>query len=105
MAYALSKYPKTYFGDPDVISESVPQILKGNWQVPDAEGNIYPHDLLYWTDKNNPLGHAPTTSSQDPQFQYWEYGVSSWYASHPELFINPSIFVPISYQQTATTTQ
>lgn len=96
MAYALSKYPKTYFGEPDPISSSVPPMLKGNWQIPDANGAVVPHDLLYWTDKNNPQGPPPANPAQDPQFAYWEYGVASWYASHPGLFVNPPIFVPLT---------
>ena len=108
MAYALSKYPKTYFYETDPISSSVPPMLQGNWRTPDAEGNILPHDLLYWTDKNNPLGPSPSNPSLDPQFAHWEYGVSSWYYSHQNLFVNPQIFVPISYQEsifTATTSE
>jgi membrane peptidoglycan carboxypeptidase len=97
MAYALSKYPKTYFGEPSTISATVPPMLQGNWSIPDAEGNIVPHSLLYWTDKNNPQGPSPANPSRDPQFTHWEYGISAWYNSHPGLFINPQIFVPISY--------
>lgn len=96
MVYALSKYPKTYFGEPSSVSASVPPLLRGNWRVPDAQGNIVPHDLLYWTDKNNPLGPPPFNPSQDSQFAYWEYGVSYWYLSHPSLFVNPPLFVPLS---------
>ena len=104
MAYALSKYPKTYFGEPDPISTSVPPMLQGNWRVPDAGGNIIPHDLLYWTDKNNPLGPPPSDPSKDPQFAYWEYGVSAWYAAHPELFAGGQMLpVPLT-TDTATST-
>lgn len=97
MAYALSKYPKTYFGESSPILSSIPPILKGDWRVPDAQGDIAPHDLLYWVDKNNPRGFPPTNPAQDPQFPYWEYGISLWYSSHPYLFVNPPIFVPLSY--------
>jgi len=100
MAYALSKYPKTYFGEPSAIYSTVPYMLQGNWQIPDAFGNITPHSLLYWTDKNNPLGPPPTNPAQDSQYAYWEYGVSAWYSSHPSLFTNPPIFVPLSYPKT-----
>ncbi|MBI4065950.1 transglycosylase domain-containing protein [Candidatus Kaiserbacteria bacterium] len=103
MAYSILKYPKTYFGEPSPIQSSVPQILQGNWRIPDSNGNIIPHDLLYWTDKNNPLGAPPVNPSQDPQFSHWEYGVSSWYFSHPSLFVNPQIFAPISFQTASTT--
>lgn len=86
MEYALSKYPKTYFGEPSPVPDIVHPMLRGNWQIPDANGNIVPHSLLYWTDKNNPQGPAPTNPASDPQFTAWEYGISAWYASHPYLF-------------------
>ncbi|MEK7604377.1 MAG: transglycosylase domain-containing protein [Patescibacteria group bacterium] len=94
MAYALSRYPKTYFGEPNGISPSVPPILQGNWRIPDAQGNIVPHDLLYWTDKSNPRGPLPINPSQDPQFSHWEYGVAAWYAAHPELFTG-GVMLPV----------
>lgn len=97
MDYALSKYPKSYFGEPSPIFSSISPLLQGNWRIPDAQGIIIPHDLLYWTDKNNPQGPSPENPSQDPQFPYWEYGVSSWYTLHPELFVNPPIFVPLLF--------
>ncbi len=94
MAYALSKYPQTYFGQPSSILSSVPPMLQGNWRIPDATGNIIPHSLLYWTDKNNPQGPPPVNPAQDSQFAYWEYGISSWYASHPELF-SGGVMLPV----------
>jgi len=94
MAYALSKYPKTYFGEPSPILSTVPPMLQGNWHIPDASGTIIPHSLLYWTDKNNPLGSPLSNPSQDSQFPYWEYGVSSWYASYPNLF-SGGVMLPV----------
>ncbi len=94
MAYALSKYPRAYFGEPSPIFASVPPMLRGNWYIPDAQGNIVPHSLLYWTDKHSPQGPPPTNPSQDPQFAYWEYGVASWYALHPNLFAT-GIMLPV----------
>ncbi|MFZ2167756.1 MAG: PBP1A family penicillin-binding protein [Minisyncoccia bacterium] len=106
MAYALSKYPVAYFGEPSPILASVPPMLQGNWRIPDAGGNITPHDLLYWTDKTNPQGPAPTNPAQDPQFAYWEYGVQTWYNLHPELFQGGVMLpVPLSYQTTSNTLQ
>ncbi|MHB1163241.1 MAG: transglycosylase domain-containing protein [Minisyncoccota bacterium] len=105
MAYALSKYPKAYFGEPDPISSSVPPMLQGNWYIPDAQGAVVPHSLLYWTDKNNPQGPAPANPANDPQFAYWEYGVASWYSSHPELFQGGIMLpVPLSPDTPATAT-
>lgn len=94
MAYAISKYPKMYFGEPSPIYPSVPPMLRGNWYIPDANGNVAPHSLLYWTDKNNPQGPPPADPAQDPQFNYWEYGISAWYAAHPELFTG-GIMLPV----------
>ena len=105
MAYALTKYPKEYFGEPDPIPSTVPPMLQGNWFVPDKNGVIAPHSLLYWTDKNNPAGPPPGDPSQDPQFSRWEYGVSYWYAQHPELFTEHVMLpVPLSYTQPSATT-
>ncbi len=102
MAYALTKYPKTYFGEPDPISNIVPPMLQGNWYVPDTNGTVVPHSLLYWTDKNNPRGSLPTNPAQDPQFAYWEYGVSAWYASHPELF-QGGVMLPVPLSSSTST--
>lgn len=100
MAYAISKYPKTYFGEPSPILASVPPMLQGNWYIPDGSGNIVPHDLLYWTDKDNPQGPPPTNPGRDPQFTHWEYGVSAWYYAHPELFMQGVMLpVPLSYSE------
>jgi len=101
MAYALSKYPKTYFGEPSPILSTVPPMLRGDWYIPDAQGNIVPHDLLYWTDKHNPQGPPPINPARDPQFAYWEYGLSVWYESHPNLF-QGGIMLPVPLS-TATT--
>lgn len=103
MAQALSKYPQSYFGEPTHLSSTLPPLLLGNWQTPDSQGTIFPHSLLYWIDKNSPQSSVSTPFSQDAQFQAWEYGVASWYASHPTLFVNPPIFAPISYTATNTT--
>lgn len=98
MAYALTKYPKEYFGESGPILSTVPPMLRGTWRIPDASGQIVPHSLLYWTDKNDPQGQPPPSPSQDPQFSYWEYGISAWYASHPEYFSNSVMLpVPLSY--------
>lgn len=98
MEYALSKYPQGYFGEPSPILSTVPPILQGNWRIPDVNGTVVPHDLLYWTDKSNPQGPPPTNPSSDAQFPYWEYGVQTWYAQHPELFSGGQMLpVPLSY--------
>jgi len=104
MAYAVSKYPKAYFGEPDPISSSVPLMLQGNWYISDATGSIVPHSLLYWTNKNNPQGPSPMGTLQDPQLPYWEYGISAWHASHPGLFQGGVMLpVPLTYSSPTPT--
>ncbi|MHB8903830.1 MAG: PBP1A family penicillin-binding protein [Patescibacteria group bacterium] len=39
--------------------------------------NIY-HDILYYVDKDNPLGPVPTNPGADPQFSAWENAVQAW---------------------------
>ena len=40
------------------------------------------HDILYWVDKNNPLGPKPANPYNDPQFTNWEIPVQNWWATH-----------------------
>lgn len=90
MAYAVARYPKAYFGAPDAADADTPPILSGSWKIPDVSGNTAPHSLLYWTDKNSPIT-PPSDPEKDPQFDYWEYGLSFWFANHPELFSNGTL--------------
>lgn len=101
MAYALTKYPKTYFGEPTPLYSSLPPMLRGTWAIPDAQGVMRPHSLLYWTNKNDPQGTPPSVPSQDPQFSYWEYGIQAWFNAHPELFSQGTILsTPLSENNT-----
>lgn len=86
MVYALTKYPQRYFGEPDPLPSDLPPILQGNWAIADANGQTIPHSLLYWTNPDNPQGPPPTNLGTDPQFAYWEYGISSWFASYSGLY-------------------
>lgn len=36
------------------------------------------HSILYYVNKNDPRGPAPTNPQSDPQFNAWEYGVQKW---------------------------
>ncbi len=40
------------------------------------------HSILYYVDKNNPLGPPPTNPAQDPQFNLWESAVQAWAAKN-----------------------
>ncbi|MDD5032895.1 MAG: PBP1A family penicillin-binding protein [Candidatus Pacebacteria bacterium] len=36
------------------------------------------HSILYWVDKNNPLGEKPSNPGEDPQFILWETPIRNW---------------------------
>ena len=96
IASALDRYPKRYFGEPDPIPYTVPPMLQGNWMIPDGNGQVLPHSILYWTDPDDPRGPPPAQPGADPQFAYWEYAIAVWYAAHPELFGGLTLFAPLS---------
>ena len=56
------------------------------------------HSILYWVNKDDPRGPAPTDPTRDPQFPYWEYAVGQWLktweASHPNFQATSSPIVP-----------
>ncbi len=39
-----------------------------------------PHCILYYVNKDNPLGPKPEQPANDPQFNNWEKGVQTWFA-------------------------
>lgn len=40
------------------------------------------HSILYWVDKNDPLGPKPSNPNNDPQYKNWETAVQNWWAAH-----------------------
>jgi len=36
------------------------------------------HSILYWVDRNNPLGEKPKDPQSEPQFVRWEYAIRNW---------------------------
>ena len=50
------------------------------------------HSILYWVDKNNITGPAPTNPENDSQFNHWEIPVQNWWAqnknNYPVVTIN-----------------
>lgn len=40
------------------------------------------HSILYWVDKDNPLGPTPKNPNDDPQFIRWETPVRAWAQEH-----------------------
>ncbi len=50
-------------------------------QIIETEVN-QPHDILYFVDKDNPRGPAPSNPARDPQFATWEGAVERWGRAH-----------------------
>ncbi len=66
MTNALLQYPDEQFIPPDSISSDKP-MLNGRY-VFDPEANPRIHNILFYVNKNNPLGPFPSNPSKDSQF-------------------------------------
>jgi membrane peptidoglycan carboxypeptidase len=49
------------------------------------------HDILYWVNKNDPLGPTPLNPSDDPQFLKWEAPVRLWALQNGYMDQNASV--------------
>ena len=127
MIEALKDKPVENFEEPDPVDPNIPAILRGFWQGGDTfttdlvSGGIATdltplstkkeqsitnvHTILYWIDKNNPLGPRPSNPQSDPQYTNWEYGVQKWWESN---YMNYKIITnndkPLGYDNIHTTT-
>jgi len=59
---------------------------------------IVVHDILYYVNKDDPLGPPPQNPFSDPQFKNWELGVLTWLLSNREnfelpLWIDPNLIL------------
>ncbi len=72
MVQALTQYQPDTFPAPAATTPSKP-ILAGNYTA-----NNQIHTILYYVDKSDPTGRAPTNPASDPQFNHWETGVINW---------------------------
>lgn len=100
MAKVAQKFPDENFSSPpEPLTDNKP-VLRGIWQggfsywtdtvsqkiatdltPPETRKEVVfnnVHSILYWLNKDDPRGPAPQDPKQDPQFEYWEYGVRKW---------------------------
>lgn len=89
MNYALSKEPAASFSRGAYDYSGLKPVMRGVWQGGDESSvagqdavTCSVHNILYWVDKNDPMGAAPRDASQDPQYKYWELPVQIWAASN-----------------------
>lgn len=62
------------FTPPNLVADKKPILL----------GQITPGDtntILYYIDKNDPLGQQPSNPSADPQYSSWQSGINNWLSS------------------------
>lgn len=72
-ALKIKQYPIEVFNKP-IIEKIDKPMLNGNYF---SENNEI-HNILYYVDKNNPLGDRPNYPEKDPQFINWEIPVRNW---------------------------
>lgn len=82
MQKIVSSSPIENFTPPDPITNRSPALLG---QLPTGDTNT----ILYYVDKNNPLGPQPQNPASDPQYFLWQAGINNWLA--PAVPINPLI--------------
>jgi len=71
MQKIVTTNPVENFTPPDPIINRNP-ILLG--QLPTSDT----HTILYYVDKNNPLGPQPQNPDSDPQYFLWQAGINNW---------------------------
>ncbi len=55
-------------------------------------------DTLYWIDKKDPRGPAPSNPNSDPQFRLWNPPVQAWWLQHQgEYGITTQYDIPLGY--------
>ena len=99
MKEALKNIPAGVFNKPEQIFVEKP-VLKGEYVVNYKAGDqIYPqiHEILFYVNKNDPLGLEPKDLEGDIQFLNWEKPVLEWAAKNtPEFAIKFNQPLPLN---------
>jgi len=99
MAEGLKSVPVESFTPPVVNYSSLKPVMRGFWQGGETRFVDLPvginqisnqveilrvnvHSILYWLNKNNPLGPAPLNPEADQQFRLWDYPIQEWFKSN-----------------------
>lgn len=103
MKDTLPKYPPETFTKPDPIPSSSKPMLNGETvYLPLINNEIKPqiHSILYYVNKNDPQGPAPTDPYQDSQFFNWETGVTEWAKLNIPFFVlyNQPLSRPLNFE-------
>lgn len=79
MDRTLPKVSHESFPPPPPVDPNLKPILRGEWYGGSADSI---HSELYWIDRRNPTGPAPSNPGADPQFRNWEYSVRRWASTY-----------------------
>ena len=71
MQKMVTTNPVEDFTPPDPITNRSPALMG---QLPAGDTNT----ILYYIDKNNPLGPQPQNPASDPQYFMWQTGINNW---------------------------
>jgi len=82
MTKIVKDHPSENFTPPDPISDRNPVLLG---QLPEGDT----HTILYYINKNNPLGSQPQNPAIDPQYPLWQAGIDNWIAQGGRTTIFP----------------
>ena len=112
MNEALKNLPNETFEKPDLAIDPriVKPILRGSWQgnegvfIDKISGKLATantpketldekiitnlHSILYWVNKSDITGPAPTNPENDPQFNHWEIPVQKWWMQNKDKYPN-----------------
>ena len=85
------KTPEDYQVDKDIVNGTIPsQVVKIDATTGQLATSLTPpeliselmvpihHSILFYVDKDNPLGPIPENPENDPQFSSWEKAVQTW---------------------------
>lgn len=92
----INKFPVEYFKNPEtdfsnIVKEINKPMLNGKLGKP-------PHNILYYINKDNPLGEPLKNPYLDPQYYYWEIGVNQWLRKNTAYYNIPLITSPYNSQ-------
>mgnify|MGYP001587120358 CR=1 FL=1 len=88
------------FNHPDPIFTDKP-MLKGEYVIIYSVGNQnFPqiHDILFYVDKDDPLGPAPKNPERDSQYLNWDEPVQEWVKTNLSNLGNVNQLLPINAQ-------
>lgn len=103
MKQALPEFPNESF-TPDQYVDSPKPMLNGHYVGQTASGPQI-HSILYWVNKQDPLGPLPQDPASDPQYQHWEYSTQAWLSQHASSLDLSQAYIQASTAPAAQTIQ